>query len=206
MKLVPADKRTGQLLTPKGFVSTPAEFIVKKWAPRIRCHDCPGKSYIAQPSEVGQNFLVHLRSLGHLERVELRTQRRKHAIGQETKSHAWTGEDRHQTFGPFRRPSLPDGPHAFPDAAATATTADMQWPAVPMFNAVGNLQISAPVPRPVQFTNPFTSSAGNAPVVKADFSVITSVHSTRRQRRCPSTSTETRVCSKGLSLLQSWTA
>jgi hypothetical protein len=68
-------------------------------------------------------------------------------------------------IGHFRSPSLPDGPHTFP------TAADMQWPPVPMFNAVGDLQISAPVPRPVQFTNPFTSSAGNTSVVKADFSV-----------------------------------
>ena len=68
-------------------------------------------------------------------------------------------------IGHFRSPSLPDGPHGFPAAA------DMQWPAVPMFNEVGDLQISAPVPRPVQFTNPFASSAGNASVIKADFSV-----------------------------------
>lgn len=83
--------------------------------------------------------------------------------------------------GHFRSPSLPDGPHAFPAGA------DMQWPPMPMFNTIGDPQVSAPMhanvtngteqsptdsmSRPVQFSNPFTLSAGHTSVIKADFSV-----------------------------------
>jgi SWI/SNF-related matrix-associated actin-dependent regulator of chromatin subfamily B protein 1 len=39
------------------------------WLPRIRCRDCPGKSYTAGPDTTVQNFEVHLKNRAHRERV-----------------------------------------------------------------------------------------------------------------------------------------
>ncbi|KAL1835935.1 hypothetical protein VTJ49DRAFT_5853 [Mycothermus thermophilus] len=39
------------------------------WLPRIRCRDCPGKSYTAGPDMTVQNFEVHLKNRAHRERV-----------------------------------------------------------------------------------------------------------------------------------------
>lgn len=40
--------------------------------PRIRCNDCPGKLYTAQPDRVVQDFEVHLRNKNHRAKVEER--------------------------------------------------------------------------------------------------------------------------------------
>ena len=42
------------------------------WLPRIRCRDCPGKSYTAGPETTVQNFEVHLKNRAHRERVAAR--------------------------------------------------------------------------------------------------------------------------------------
>ncbi|KAL2123309.1 hypothetical protein VTJ04DRAFT_3764 [Mycothermus thermophilus] len=42
------------------------------WLPRIRCRDCPGKSYTAGPDTTVQNFEVHLKNRAHRERVAAR--------------------------------------------------------------------------------------------------------------------------------------
>ncbi|KAL2188354.1 SNF5-like protein [Thermothelomyces heterothallicus CBS 203.75] len=42
------------------------------WLPRIRCRDCPGKSYTAGPDTTVQNFEVHLKNRAHRERVMAR--------------------------------------------------------------------------------------------------------------------------------------
>ena len=42
------------------------------WLPRIRCRDCPGKSYTAGPEMTVQNFEVHLKNRAHRERVMAR--------------------------------------------------------------------------------------------------------------------------------------
>ncbi|KXX80498.1 SWI/SNF chromatin-remodeling complex subunit snf5 [Madurella mycetomatis] len=42
------------------------------WLPRIRCRDCPGKSYTAGPDTTVTNFEVHLRNKGHREKVQAR--------------------------------------------------------------------------------------------------------------------------------------
>ncbi len=42
------------------------------WLPRIRCRDCPGKSYTAGPEMTVQNFEVHLKNRAHRERVVAR--------------------------------------------------------------------------------------------------------------------------------------
>lgn len=42
------------------------------WLPRIRCRDCPGKSYTAGPETTVQNFEVHLKNRAHRERVTAR--------------------------------------------------------------------------------------------------------------------------------------
>jgi SWI/SNF-related matrix-associated actin-dependent regulator of chromatin subfamily B protein 1 len=52
--------------------STPKEFQMQKWFPRIRCNDCPGKSYNAKPAEVVQNFMVHLNNRKHRDQVDAR--------------------------------------------------------------------------------------------------------------------------------------
>jgi len=43
--------------------------ITFAWLPRIRCRDCPGKSYTAGPETTVQNFEVHLKNRAHRERV-----------------------------------------------------------------------------------------------------------------------------------------
>lgn len=42
------------------------------WLPRIRCRDCPGKSYTAGPDTTVTNFEVHLKNKTHRERVSTR--------------------------------------------------------------------------------------------------------------------------------------
>jgi SWI/SNF-related matrix-associated actin-dependent regulator of chromatin subfamily B protein 1 len=42
------------------------------WLPRIRCRDCPGKSYTAGPETTVTNFEVHLKNKVHRERVVAR--------------------------------------------------------------------------------------------------------------------------------------
>ncbi|KAL2258277.1 hypothetical protein VTK26DRAFT_8459 [Humicola hyalothermophila] len=42
------------------------------WLPRIRCRDCPGKSYTAGPDTTVTNFEVHLKNKTHRERVAAR--------------------------------------------------------------------------------------------------------------------------------------
>lgn len=80
-------------------------------------------------------------------------------------------------IGHFRRPSLPDGPNAFPVGGE-------QWPAVPLFTTTGELALNGPIQPTangmeetqeslsrVQFSNPFSSSPGHMSVIKPDFSV-----------------------------------
>ncbi len=45
------------------------------YMPRIRCNDCPGKLYTAQPGRVVDDFEVHLRNRMHREKVASRTGR-----------------------------------------------------------------------------------------------------------------------------------
>lgn len=42
--------------------------------PRIRCNDCPGKLYTAQPGRVEQDFEVHLRNRRHIESTRRRAE------------------------------------------------------------------------------------------------------------------------------------
>ena len=42
------------------------------YVPRIRCNDCPGKLYTAQPGRVVDDFEVHLRNRQHREKVQSR--------------------------------------------------------------------------------------------------------------------------------------
>lgn len=51
--------------------AAPAGVKLGFW-PRIRCNDCPGKLYTAQPGRVEQDFEVHLRNRKHLEKVASR--------------------------------------------------------------------------------------------------------------------------------------
>ncbi|ORZ36611.1 hypothetical protein BCR44DRAFT_124204, partial [Catenaria anguillulae PL171] len=39
---------------------------------RIECHDCPGKTYAVGPGLSLVNFEVHLRTNGHVQRVQAR--------------------------------------------------------------------------------------------------------------------------------------
>lgn len=43
-----------------------------QFLPRIRCNDCPGKLYTAQPGKVVDDFEVHLRNRLHREKVQER--------------------------------------------------------------------------------------------------------------------------------------
>lgn len=43
-----------------------------QYLPRIRCTDCQGKIYTAQPESVVTDFEVHLKNKKHLEKVEER--------------------------------------------------------------------------------------------------------------------------------------
>lgn len=52
------------------------------WLPRIRCRDCPGKSYTAGPDLTVGNFEVHLRNKGHRERVAARLAKSHHQAQQ----------------------------------------------------------------------------------------------------------------------------
>ncbi|KAK3302452.1 SNF5-like protein [Chaetomium strumarium] len=45
------------------------------WLPRIRCRDCPGKSYTAGPDMTVMNFEVHLKNRTHREKVMARVAR-----------------------------------------------------------------------------------------------------------------------------------
>ncbi|KAK4123162.1 SNF5-like protein [Parathielavia appendiculata] len=45
------------------------------WLPRIKCLDCPGKSYTAGPETTVQNFEVHVKNRTHRERVMARVKR-----------------------------------------------------------------------------------------------------------------------------------
>lgn len=40
--------------------------------PRIRCNDCPGKLYTAQPGRIVEDFEVHLRNRSHRLNVDRR--------------------------------------------------------------------------------------------------------------------------------------
>ncbi|KAJ4304113.1 SWI/SNF chromatin-remodeling complex subunit [Collariella sp. IMI 366227] len=50
------------------------------WLPRIRCKDCPGKSYTAGPDTTVQNFEVHLKNRAHRERVMARLRANGQAV------------------------------------------------------------------------------------------------------------------------------
>ncbi|KAK4143671.1 SNF5-like protein [Dichotomopilus funicola] len=50
----------------------PPAHVQFAWLPRIRCRDCPGKSYTAGPETTVQNFEVHLKNRIHRERVMAR--------------------------------------------------------------------------------------------------------------------------------------
>ena len=52
-----------------------------QWLPRIRCNDCPGKLYTAQPVDTEAQFEVHLRNKNHREKVEERRRRVKDGEG-----------------------------------------------------------------------------------------------------------------------------
>ena len=77
MKLLPADRRTGHQIKMEELESIPKEFQMQKWFPRIRCNDCPGKSYNAKPAEVVQNFMVHLNNRKHRDQVDARWNNRR---------------------------------------------------------------------------------------------------------------------------------
>ena len=48
-----------------------------QYLPRIRCTDCQGKIYTAQPESVVTDFEVHLKNKKHLEKVEERLREEK---------------------------------------------------------------------------------------------------------------------------------
>ena len=50
----------------------PPSGIKLQYLPRIRCNDCPGKLYTAQPGRVVDDFQVHLRNRLHREKVQSR--------------------------------------------------------------------------------------------------------------------------------------
>ena len=52
--------------------SAPPQGIKVVFMPRIRCNDCPGKLYTAQPGRVVEDFEVHLRNRQHREKVAAR--------------------------------------------------------------------------------------------------------------------------------------
>jgi SWI/SNF-related matrix-associated actin-dependent regulator of chromatin subfamily B protein 1 len=79
MKLLPADRRTGHSLKLDELQTTPEEFKMQKWFPRIRCKDCPGKSYNAKPGEAVQNFQVHLNNRKHRDQVDARMRGQREA-------------------------------------------------------------------------------------------------------------------------------
>ncbi|KAK4135373.1 SNF5-domain-containing protein [Trichocladium antarcticum] len=71
-----ADSNTHVPLPPPGWdPSRPAALppgLQFAWLPRIRCRDCPGKSYTAGPETTVTNFEVHLKNKVHRERVAAR--------------------------------------------------------------------------------------------------------------------------------------
>ena len=48
----------------------PPSGVKLSYMPRIKCNDCPGKLYTAQPGKVVEDFQVHLRNRQHRERVQ----------------------------------------------------------------------------------------------------------------------------------------
>ncbi|KAK3709010.1 SWI/SNF chromatin-remodeling complex subunit [Vermiconidia calcicola] len=52
--------------------AAPPPGVKLQFLPRIRCNDCPGKLYTAQPGRVVEDFQVHLRNRKHRESVERR--------------------------------------------------------------------------------------------------------------------------------------
>ena len=52
----------------------PPEGVQIKFLPRIRCNDCPGKLYTAQPGKVVEDFEVHLKNRLHRAAVGKRRQ------------------------------------------------------------------------------------------------------------------------------------
>lgn len=70
--MVPVDRRTGGQIKPDEVSTVPKEYLGHKWVPRIRCNDCPGKSYNAKRDEVVQNFMVHLNNRKHRDSVDAR--------------------------------------------------------------------------------------------------------------------------------------
>lgn len=77
MKLLPADRRTGHQIKMEELEGIPKEHQMQKWFPRIRCNDCPGKSYNAKPAEVVSNFMVHLNNRKHRDQVDARWSNRR---------------------------------------------------------------------------------------------------------------------------------
>ncbi|KAK3063961.1 SWI/SNF chromatin-remodeling complex subunit [Teratosphaeriaceae sp. CCFEE 6253] len=49
--------------------------VKMQYLPRIRCNDCPGKLYTAQPGKVVDDFEVHLRNRLHRVAVQERQER-----------------------------------------------------------------------------------------------------------------------------------
>jgi len=82
MKLLPADRRTGHQIKMEEMEGIPKEFQMQKWFPRIRCNDCPGKSYNAKPAEVVQNFVIHLNNRKHRDQVDARVNNRSRPSGE----------------------------------------------------------------------------------------------------------------------------
>lgn len=47
------------------------------YMPKLRCNDCPGKLYTAEPGQVVDAFDVHLRNRTHRQQVEERKRRNR---------------------------------------------------------------------------------------------------------------------------------
>jgi SWI/SNF-related matrix-associated actin-dependent regulator of chromatin subfamily B protein 1 len=68
------------LSLPPGETTIPSN-IQFAWLPRIRCRDCPGKSYTAGPDMTVMNFEVHLKNRMHREKVMARVAREQGGQG-----------------------------------------------------------------------------------------------------------------------------
>lgn len=73
MKPYPVNSETGEITRTALQPGDPAPAGCKlQYLPRIRCIDCPGKLYTAQPGRVVDDFEVHLRNNKHRLAVEKR--------------------------------------------------------------------------------------------------------------------------------------
>lgn len=71
MKHVAVDPRTQKLVAP----NEANRSFAHKYVPRIRCHDCPAKTYMAGPGMTAENFESHVLTRQHKAQVEARVAR-----------------------------------------------------------------------------------------------------------------------------------